>query len=923
MEKASIGRRLVTATLCACLVAMGIPAAALAQDGSAAGEGAPVTGAEGASSAVLASFENPDLASYEVAAGEALPALPESLTAWDGDGAQVVVEGVSWECADADPATPGTHVFTAVLPEGYELAPDAQLPQVTVAVSAPATVLRGAAPGGPGNGLETQMEVVFDGGDGSGTAMQAAIGAALAKLPAGKSKGDVTDIVVTGDATEITGDDWAALKNCYKDGGEWTSLSGLDLFEMDELETVSGTDGGGAASGKLARVWLPDTLGSVGDYAFSGCSRLDIEYLPEGVTSIGDRAFQGCTSLALSSLYEGVKSIGDYAFEGCTSLVLGRLPDSIGTIGKSAFSGCERLYFTEIPANMLAIEPMTFSGCKNLERASFPVGLKFVGESAFEGCSNLKELSFRNENPPKLDANAFKGVAVGGTVYCPDATAYEYEDSFVANGPSGWRYEPFYALEVAFDGGDGSGTAMQAAIDAALAKAGKGKIGAKDIVVTGAATEVTKDDWGKLKRCYQRDSAWANLSGLDLSGMGELTAVGVDNPGIKDSYYNRLVDLKLPSGLETIDEYAFLNCDKLVLDELPSSLEAIGKNAFDGCSELALDELPSGLTSIGAYAFNDCGNLALEELPAGVEDVPDYAFQGCISLALAKLPANLSSIGQGAFNGCKKLAISALPAKVSSVGSSAFSRCEGLKAMALPSALQSIDKYAFQGCTSLTELEFHGPAPALGTDAFSGVPASGELYALEGAGYVKGEFGGSDLAGWDFIVMARRTLADAVTGVRVTGVFSPDAALLVKEGGLHPAGECDACDAMRGREAAGKVLGEYCVSLASGRLWDGVEASFPVGAANDGREVAVLHCAGGVLEEAAATVAGGSATGSFSSLSPFAVVASKGVLTSGSGPSALAATGDGLGAAPWLALSLASAAALALALAIRRRSARR
>lgn len=804
MEKASIGRRLATAALCACLVAMGIPAAALAQDGS-------------------------------------------------------------------------------------------------------------------GNGLETQMEVVFDGGDGSGTAMQTAIEAALSKLPAGKSKGDVTDIVVTGAATEIAGDDWAALKNCYKDGGEWTSLSSLDLYEMGELETVSGTDGGGAAFGKLARVWLPNTLGSIGDYAFSGCTRLDIEYLPESVTSIGNRTFQGCTNLALSSLSEGVKSIGDYAFGGCTSLVFGRLPNSIGTIGKSAFSGCERLDFSEIPADMLAIEPMTFSGCKNLERMSFPVGLKFVGESAFEGCSNLKELSFRSEVPPKLDANAFKGVAAGGTVYCPDATAYE--TAFRDNGPSGWRYEPFYTLEVTFDGG----TAMQGAIDAALAKTGKGKIGAKGIVVTGAATEVTKDDWGKLKRCYQRDSAWANLSGLDLSGMGELTAVGVDNPSIQDPYYNRLVDLKLPSGLETIDEYAFLNCDKLVLDELPSNLEAVGKNAFDGCSKLALDELPSGLTSIGAYAFNDCGNLALEELPAGVEDVPDCAFQGCISLALAKLPANLSSIGQGAFNGCKKLAISALPAKVSSVGSSAFSKCEGLKAMALPSALQSIDKYAFEGCTSLAELEFHGPAPALGTDAFSGVPASGELYALEGAGYVKGEFGGGDLAGWDFIVMARRTLADAVTGVRVTGVFSPDAALLVKEGGLHPAGECDACDAMRGREAAGKVLGEYCVSLASGRLWDGVEASFPVGAANDGREVAVLHCAGGVLEEAAATVAGGSATGSFSSLSPFAVVASKGVPTSGSGPSALAATGDGLGAAPWLALalSLASAAALALALAIRRRSARR
>ena len=1446
MEKASIGRRLATAALCTCLVAMGIPAAALAQGDPSTGADAPATNdpAEGVSATeagalaadglaagqgeasrsdpvLLASFEDPDPASYDVAAGEDLPNLPGSLLARDDAGGQVAVEGVSWECADADPVAPGTHVFAAVLPAGYEVAPSARLPQVTVNVAAPqapapelvAAAPRGASSGALGNGASGVLHVTFDdggkmsdaidealegenkgdvmdivmagnateitgddwmalkycfktgsdwsslsgldlsgmgrlkevrgldggndafdrlttlklpdsletvgaytffncenlalseipakvssigerafsgcknlervsfpsglksvgksafegcsnlkellfgsdappklgadafkdvavggtvycpdadayetkfGADGpsgwtyaslyelqvefnNGTAMQDAIDKALE----GKDRGGAKDIVVTGDATAIAGNDWTALKDCYKDGSAWTSLSGLDLLKMDELGTVSGVDGGGAAFGRLAHVWLPDTMGSIGDYAFSGCTSLRLEYLPEGVTSVGAGAFQGCTSLALGSLVEGVRYVGESAFEGCTSLVLDRLPDSIEFIKKSAFSGCEKLDFSEIPANVLAIEPKAFSGCKNLERVSFPSGLKFVGESAFEGCSNLKELSFRSENPPKLDADAFEGVAQLGAVYCPDATAYE--TAFKDNGPSGWRYEPFYTLEVVFNGGDGSGTAMQAAIDAALADVGKGKIGAKDIVVTGAATEITKNDWGNLKRCYQRDSEWANLSGLDLSGMGELTAVGVDNPSIQDPYYNRLVDLKLPSGLETIDEYAFLNCDKLVLDELPSSLEAVGKNAFDGCSNLALDELPSGLTSIGAYAFNDCGNLALEELPAGVEDVPDCAFQGCISLALAKLPANLSSIGQGAFNGCKKLAISALPAKVSSVGSSAFSKCEGLKAMALPSALQSIYKYAFEGCTSLAELsfygenpptfgasafedvavggtvfcsneaayrtalqgtklpadwafddlpactlevsfadggdmrkaiddalaasgkeryqvtdirvigdakaiaggnwdalkecykdggawpilssldlsgmgglkevsgtdpgsdtfgelvslalpdglatvgpsafqgctsltlgklpdgvtaighhafsgcvglaltalpeklgaiesgafqgcsnlaldrlpdgiisvgerafsdcvglkemsfpsdlksvgasafqgcsnlaalEFRGSAPSLGASVFLGVPAFGELYFPQGENYVQGDFGGDDLKGWGFYGMARRTLVDAVTGAKVSGVLSSNAGLLAQKGGLHQAGACKACDAMRKREAEGVTLAELCLSLSGGRLWGGVDVSIPVGADNDGRGVAVLHCAGDVLEEAAATVAGGYATGAFSGLSPFAVVASKPgptpvpgpdpdpvpkpdpvpepdptpvpkpVPTSGSGSSAIAATGDGPGAAPWIALATVAALVAAGAAASRKRARR-
>ena len=116
---------------------------------------------------------------------------------------------------------------------------------------------------------------------------------AIDKALEGKDRGGAKDIVVTGDATAIAGNDWTALKDCYKDGSAWTSLSGLDLLKMDELGTVSGVDGGGAAFGRLAHVWLPDTMGSIGDYAFSGCTSLRLEYLPEGVTSVGAGAFQG------------------------------------------------------------------------------------------------------------------------------------------------------------------------------------------------------------------------------------------------------------------------------------------------------------------------------------------------------------------------------------------------------------------------------------------------------------------------------------------------------------------------------------------------------------------------------------------------------------------------------------------------------
>ena len=618
--------------------------------------------------------------------------------------------------------------------------------------------------------------------------MQKAIDDALAA--SGKECYQVTDVEVTGAATKITGDDWTALKGCYATDGDWTVLSGLNLSGMGGLKEVSGADPGNATFDGLADLALPDGLKTVGGYTFQGCTNLALKYLPDGLETVGESAFRDCPNI-----------------------YFGRLPWGLSSIGASAFSGCENLILSEIPAKVSVIEPETFYGCsKGLKSLSLPSGLDSVGEGAFQGCSNLEELAFRGDVPPMLGADAFEGVAATGMVYCPDADTYK--GSFGANGPSGWTYEPFYALEVAFDGGDGSGTAMQAAIDAALAKVGKGKIGAKDIELTGAATKIAGADWSELKNCYLDRNAWANLSGLDLSGMGGLKEVSGTNfvPGT----FGKLARLALPESLATVGDFA-----------------------FSGCTRLKEMSFPSGLATVGASAFQDCSNLAA--------------------------------------------------------------------------------------------LEFHGSAPALGEGAFVGVSASGELYFPQGENYVQGVFGGETLKGWGFYDMAQRTLVDATTGAKVSGVLSSNAGLLAQKGGLHPAGTCDACDAMRAREAEGVALAELCLSLASGRLWGGAEASIPVGAENDGREVAVLHCADGVLEEAAAKVAGGYASGAFASLSPFAVVAPKDgptpapkpVPTPGSGLSAIAATGDGLGAAPWLALALALASAAALALAVRRRSARR
>ena len=44
----------------------------------------------------------------------------------------------------------------------------------------------------------------------------------------------------------------------------------------------------------LTAVTLPDSLTSIGHYAFYGCSALTAVSLPDSLTSIGDYAFSGC-----------------------------------------------------------------------------------------------------------------------------------------------------------------------------------------------------------------------------------------------------------------------------------------------------------------------------------------------------------------------------------------------------------------------------------------------------------------------------------------------------------------------------------------------------------------------------------------------------------------------------------------------------
>ena len=93
-------------------------------------------------------------------------------------------------------------------------------------------------------------------------------------------------------------------------------------------------------------------------------------------------------------------------------------------------------------------------------------------------------------------------------------------------------------------------------------------------------------------------------------------------------YFGQLEKISLPEGLKEIGNSAFYYCEKLVNCKLPSTVETINDYAFYGCGLAGLS-LPAQLRTIGEYAFySGVQNRKLEsiEIPQYVEKIGDYAF---------------------------------------------------------------------------------------------------------------------------------------------------------------------------------------------------------------------------------------------------------------------------------------------------------
>ncbi len=339
----------------------------------------------------------------------------------------------------------------------------------------------------------------------------------------------------------------------------------------------------------LKNIILPDSISSIGAYAFGICDGLTEIVIPVNVTQIKENAFYGCSNLQKMVLPDNLESIGAYAFYNCANLTDITIPDTIISIEEGTFYGCNSLETITIPNKVESIGKYAFRDCNTLKRITIPDGVTEIAEDAFGGCAKMNYVSLP-VNLTTIGKNAFS--------YCKALTYINIPASVTSIGGGAFK------------------------------------------------------DCSALKRAYITDlSAWCGIDFGDIysipymySGGGDLyvngsriTKLVIPDNVTKIKYgafsgCKGITEVVIPDGVTSIGNSAFEWCTNMTGITIPESVTYIGDYAFVECKNLTNINLPDAITSIGRYTFYNCLGLTDIVIPTGVSSIGEYAFSGCTNL---------------------------------------------------------------------------------------------------------------------------------------------------------------------------------------------------------------------------------------------------------------------------------------------------
>ena len=252
---------------------------------------------------------------------------------------------------------------------------------------------------------------------------------------------NLTSVIIPNSVTSIG---FSAFSECYdlnsvhiSDLAAWCNIE----FGTCDSNPLAGTYPNEAKlflnGEEVKDLTIPNSVTSIGNYAFYYYRNLTSVTIPNSVTSIGVEAFYNCEGLTSLTIPNSVTSIGEGAFEGCSSLTSLTIPNSVTSIGEGAFHGCGGLTSLTIPNSVTSIGAHTFAGCRSLTSVVIPNSVTYIGMFAFDGCSGLTSVTIPN-SVTSIDNWAFSYCENLLDVYCyaedvPSVGEDIFEDSPIIN----------------------------------------------------------------------------------------------------------------------------------------------------------------------------------------------------------------------------------------------------------------------------------------------------------------------------------------------------------------------------------------------------------------------------------------------------------------------------------------------------------
>lgn len=225
----------------------------------------------------------------------------------------------------------------------------------------------------------------------------------------------------------------------------------------------------------LTDVYIPDSVTSIGGYAFAWCGSLTNINMPNTITNIGDMVFfaggssllTGTLNLPASLISIGIapfdqcgfaninvdsgnpnySSIGGVLFNKNQTILIeypgGKggsytIPNSVASIADNAFNWNGNVSSVTIPNSVTNIGHNSFEGCCGLITIIIPSSVLSVGNNAFANCtvpdksSGLTTVTLNSSTPPLLGKKVFDSDSLLTAIKVPAGSVTAYKAA------SGW-----------------------------------------------------------------------------------------------------------------------------------------------------------------------------------------------------------------------------------------------------------------------------------------------------------------------------------------------------------------------------------------------------------------------------------------------------------------------------------------------------